>query len=190
MMENNFNQGYQQGYSQQGYPQQSQQQGYGQDGGHEFSWDGTVTQEGESFVLLPEGDYSFRIQKLERGRFNGSQKMTSCPIAKLELYISDGKGNEGIIHHDIFLHSFKEREISNFFISIGQKKKGQPFQMNWNNVVGASGKCKVVVNKWLGNDGQEKKNNKIIKFYDPTENAPQSQQNTVPAGYGYKPGTF
>lgn len=170
--------------------QNSQQQGYAQqDGGHEFNWDSTITQEGEAFVLLPEGDYSFIVRDFDRARFKGSSKMRACPMAKLQIFVSDRNGNEGTIPHDIFLHSFFEKEISNFFIAIGQKKKGQPFQMDWTreNIIGTSGRCKVIVNKWVGNDGQERKNNKIVKFYEPTENAPQTQQAT---GYGYTPGTF
>lgn len=59
--------------------------------------------------------------------------------------------------------------ISAFFSSIGQKKKGEKVKMNWNAVIGATGRCKVVIRKWNGDDGEERKSNDIKKFYPKEE---------------------
>ena len=53
--------------------------------------------------------------------------------------------------------------------------------MNWNAVIGAKGKCKVAIDKWTGNDGTEKQNNKITKFYEPS---------ATPQTTNFKAGTF
>ena len=37
------------------------------------------------WTLLPEGFYPFRVEKMERERYQGSQKMPQCPMAKLTL---------------------------------------------------------------------------------------------------------
>ena len=45
--------------------------------------------------------------------------------------------------------------------------------MNWNQVVGSKGKCKVYINKWTRN-GEELQGNQIKTFYAP-ENQPVGQ---------------
>lgn len=65
--------------------------------------------------------------------------------------------------------------MSSFFIAIGQKKHGEPLKMNWNSAVGARGKCKVYIDKWTSNNGNEMQSNKIRRFLEPTENTPQAK---------------
>ena len=45
--------------------------------GHELGWDDTIQEESE-FIILPAGDYDFTVKSYERGRFNGSEKMSAC----------------------------------------------------------------------------------------------------------------
>lgn len=146
----------------------------------EFNWDDEILEE-SSFTLLPEGDYDFVVNSFNRGRHSGSAKLPACNKAELEITVDDGKGNKGMIFHNLFLHTKCEGILSAFFISIGQKKHGEPLRMNWNAVIGARGRCKVAVDKWTGNDGTEKQNNKITKFYEPSA----SVQTT-----NFKAGTF
>lgn len=133
----------------------------------ELGWDDEIAKESE-FVLLPEGDYYFTINRFTRGRHPGSAKLPACNKAELEIAVDDGKGNKGIVFHNLFLHTKTEGMLSAFFISIGQKKHGEPLRMNWNAVVGAQGKCKVIVDKWTNDKGEERSNNKIQKFYEPS----------------------
>lgn len=44
--------------------------------------------------------------------------------------------------------------------------------MNWNAVVGANGRCKVIINKYIDKNGNEQTNNQVDTFYEPTA-APQ-----------------
>lgn len=68
------------------------------------------------------------------------------------------------------LEAFQEGLLCAFFTAIGQRKKGERVTMNWNAVVGAKGRCKVIVNKWKGEkDGKEMTNNRIDRFLEPEE---------------------
>lgn len=136
----------------------------------ELGWDDEISKESE-FTLLPEGDYNFAVVKFNRGRHNGSAKLPACNKAELELSVDDGKGNTGTVYHNLFLHTKTEGMLSAFFVSIGQKKHGEPLKMNWNAVPGAKGRCKIFIDKWTNDRGEEFQSNKIKKFYEPQVNS-------------------
>ena len=58
--------------------------------GQALDWEGIVIDDGPSFELLDAGYYPFRVESLERERFDGSAKMASCPRAKLTLKVTAG----------------------------------------------------------------------------------------------------
>lgn len=147
----------------------------------ELGWDDEIEKDGGEFTILPAGDYNFTVAKFERGRFAGSEKLPACNEAKLELKIDGGEHGEVTVFHRLFLHTTTEGFLSNFFTGIGQKKKGEKLRMNWNAVVGARGSCKVSINKYKTKNGEERTNNQVDTFYEPT--APQQptyQQPTTP----------
>jgi len=166
----------------------------------ELGWDDTIQKDGGEFTLLPAGDYDFTVTKFERGRFAGSAKMPACNQAKLEITVHSPEHGDVVIFHNLFLHTKTEGLLSNFFAGIGQKKKGEPLRMNWNAVVGARGRLKLEINKFKGNDGQERTNNQVKSFYsyeDLNQQPPQQQQyNQAPfpgaqqQGGGFTPGQF
>lgn len=131
----------------------------------ELGWDDEIEKDGSDFILLPEGDYNFTVTKFERGRFQGSAKMPACNQAKLELTIHSPEYGDVVIFHNLFLHTKTEGLLSNFFAGIGQKKKGERLRMNWGTVIGSKGRLKLEINKYTGNDGNEKTNNQVKKFY-------------------------
>lgn len=135
----------------------------------EFQWDDTITKDAADFVLLPEGDYNFTVESFERGRHAGSDKLPACNKAILTIRIDVPEGTARITHN-LFLHSKTEGLLSAFFSGIGQKKKGEPLKMNWTQVPGSTGKCKVGIHSYL-KDGEERKNNEIKRFY-PKEEGP------------------
>lgn len=135
----------------------------------EFQWDDTITKDVADFVLLPEGDYNFMVESFERGRHPGSDKLPACNKAILTIRIDAPEGTARITHN-LFLHSKTEGLLSAFFSGIGQKKKGEPLKMNWAQVPGSTGKCKIGIHSYL-KDGEERKNNEIKKFY-PKEEGP------------------
>lgn len=130
----------------------------------EFGWEDTITND-ESYELLPEGEYTFKVLSIERGRFNGSDKMPACNVADIALEIISPTTNRPVrINHKLFLHSRYEGQIGEFFVSIGAKKKGEPLRMNWTLVPGSMGQCKVGLRIYNGNQY-----NQIKKFIEPAQ---------------------
>lgn len=134
----------------------------------EFGWDDVIEKDGEDFVVLPAGDYDFEITGFERGRHEGSEKLPPCNKAMLSIKIVSGTDTT-TIKHNLFLHSKTEGLLCAFFTSIGQRKKGEKLQMNWNNVIGSRGRCKLTVREWTSENGEKKQSNQINKFYEPKE---------------------
>lgn len=138
----------------------------------ELAWDDEIEKDSE-FVLIPEGDYFFTVSGFERGRHEGSEKLPPCPkaIIKLRVELPDGSTQE--LTHNLFLHSKCEGLLSAFFVGIGQKKHGEKLRMNWNNIIGARGRCKIILRGWTGRNGEAMQSNEIKKFYEPADNSAQ-----------------
>lgn len=140
----------------------------------ELGWDDEIEKDGGGFTLLPAGDYSFTVSKFERARFTPgpNSKIPACNQAKLELTIHSPQHGDVTVFHNLYLHTMTEGLLSNFFTGIGQKKKGEKLRMNWQTVIGARGTCKLKINKYRTNKGEDRENNQVDTFYDPAE-APQ-----------------
>lgn len=138
--------------------------------GRELSWDDQIEQEGQEFELLPEGTYEYVIESMERGRFAGSERMAACNSANLTLIIKNSEtGNTCKVFDTLYLNSKAEWRLSQFFLSIGQKKKGEPLRPNWAAVSGSSGKVEIEVNEYTDKNGKIRKNNRVTKYlpYEP-----------------------
>lgn len=131
--------------------------------GYELGWDSEITNEGKDFVIAEPGDYDFTVVGFERGRFNGSAKMPACLQAELSIKLNHPDG-ECIVKDKLFLHSKTEWKISEFFLGIGQKKKGESLRPNWNAIIGATGRCKVKKRSYESK-GQTYWTNDIEKYY-------------------------
>ena len=137
----------------------------------ELAWDGEIEKEGAEYVTLADGDYDFEVLDFERGRHEGSAKLPPCPKAILHIKV-EGKdkntGAEGItvIRHQLFLHSKTEGLLSNFFTSVGLKKKGERLKMNWSLVPGSRGRARIGTRTYEG-----KEFNEIKRFYEPVATA-------------------
>lgn len=164
----------------------------------ELGWEDTIEKDGGEFIVLPSGEYDFTVTKFERGRFAGSAKLPACNQAKLTLTIHSPEYGDVDVFDNLYLHTKTEGLLSNFFAGIGQKKKGEKLRMNWATVVGSTGRVKLVVHEWKGNDGQPKKNNEVKTFIPADELKPQTQtqgqyQAPFPTGQqqgGFTPGQF
>lgn len=141
----------------------------------ELDWNDQIEHDGADFIVLPEGDYDFEVTAFERGRHNGSEKLPPCNKATLSIKIIAQDGTDTTVRHNLFLHSKTEGMLCAFFTSIGQRKKGEKVNMNWNAVIGSRGRCKVAIKKYEG-----KEYNEIKKFYEPVEGQTG----------GWKPGSF
>ena len=130
-----------------------------------LDWDSSIEDDGNGFVLLPEGDYDFTVSGFDRGQYNGSANIPACPKAMLTLTIS---APEGIVQikQDLYLCGKMEWKISQFFRSIGQKKHGERLKPKWDQVLGSAGRLHLAQRDYIGNDGNTKKVNNITYFID------------------------
>ena len=129
----------------------------------EIGYEGTIEEESGGFTLLPDGDYDFTVSKITRGRYEGSDKMPACNSVTVELTVW-GAQDKAVISERFFLVKKFEWKLSQFFLSIGVKKHGEPLNMRW-NIEGCRGKCKVYVDHYKKQDGSDGQSNKIKKFY-------------------------
>jgi len=131
----------------------------------ELGWDDEIEKDSE-FILLPAGEYDFTVKKFERGRHQGSEKLPPCNKAIISIVIADPASNQEItLEHNLFLHTKTEGMVSAFFVGIGQKKKGEKLKMDWNAVIGATGRCKLSVRTWKHKDsGDDMQSNEIRSF--------------------------
>jgi hypothetical protein len=153
----------------------------------EIGYEGTIENEDGGFVLLPDGNYDFTVNKVTRSRYEGSDKMPSCNTVSVELSVWGAGGDRATITERFFLVKKFEWKLSQFFLSIGLKKHGEQLVMRW-NIEGYKGKCKVYIDNYKKQDGSDGQSNKIKKFYAYDENVqtvsstapPQQQYQTAP----------
>lgn len=125
----------------------------------EFGWNDEITKDAEEYLLLPEGNYLFRVENFERARYTPSRedaKLPACNMAILKLFINTEEGST-TVNYKLYLHSITEGMLSAFFGAIGMKKKGEPLKMNWNKVIGAEGVCHIAPKRYDGKEYNEVK---------------------------------
>ena len=137
--------------------------------GRELDWDEAIELNPSSFVLLPEGEYDFKVINFERQRHAGSAKLPPCPKAAITVEVSGINGTTHITHN-LFLHTKTQGLLSAFAISIGQGKQGDVVKLDWSKVLGATGRAKVAVRKYTKKDGTEAETNEIKEFLPPLRN--------------------
>lgn len=139
-----------------------------------FDWDSVIVADDE-FILLEEGDYDYKVTKLDKGY----SKNSNSPMATITLTVTGDQGSTTCTDY-LVLQKNCEWKLSQFFRSIGQKKHGEPLKMDWSKVVGSTGRCKVKVDTYTNSEGEERKNNKIERYYDPIDTPAEPQQNALP----------
>ena len=155
-----------------------------QSAGREYNWDDEISQDSAEFALLPEGEYEFSVTGFERGRYPGGAKLPSCPKATVLLRFGGVEG-VAVIKHNFFLHSKCEGLLCAFFTCLGMRKRGEPLRMDWPGTVGRTGRAKITVRSYTGNDGREYQTNDVKQFLEP-ENAPAAPA----AAQSWTPGAF
>lgn len=140
-----------------------------------LNWDDEIQQE-STFTLLPEGDYAFKVVNFERAWYDGSDKIPPCNKAIITIKIETPTG-DAELKENLFLTTKTEGLLSAFFASIGQKKKGEPLRMNWNKVIGSTGKVKVGTRTY-----NESTYNQVKRWLSPDDKPATTG--------GFKPGAF
>lgn len=161
--------------------------------GYAIGWDDEIIDPGEpEFVLLTPGVYDFTITGFERGHFDGSEKMDACSMAKLTLRCTNGV-QETTVFTNLFLSSAVAFKLSKFAKSIGDmpagNSTGQKFHVDWNNIIGKHGKCRIKTRVYNGKDYNE-----VDDFIVPdpanapaTAPAPAPMPQAAPAAYYAQP---
>ena len=129
-----------------------------------MGWDDVIENDGQEYVVLPEGDYLFTVVNFERGQFPGGPKIPPCPKATLTLLVEHEEGM-ATARVDLLLYRTVEWKIAAFFRSIGQKKHGEKVVMDWNKVVGSRGKAHFRPREYQ-KDGVSRKVNDVERFFD------------------------
>jgi hypothetical protein len=133
----------------------------------EISYDAPIENDGQEFELLPAGTYDFTVESMERGRYEGSEKMCACGTVNLTLVMkSPSTGNDVKVFDTLYMNRKAEWRISEFLRGIGQKKHGEPCVPRWNDVPCSKGKCEIEVNSYTDKNGNQKQNNKVKKYLD------------------------
>ena len=134
------------------------------DNNYTFDWDSEINNENSDYILLPEGDYEFTVEKFERGTFDGSDKLPAGKKAIVTFTIWGAEGKISVVEN-FLLCSALEWKLSALCLSVGMKKHGEPLRMNWSGLPGQKGRCHIYVDTYKKKDGSEGKSNKIKKFY-------------------------
>lgn len=161
--------------------------------GYAIGWDDEIIDPGEpEFVLLTPGVYDFTITGFERGHFDGSEKMDACSMAKLTLRCSNGV-QETTVFTNLFLSSAVAFKLSKFAKAIGDmpagSTSGQKFHVDWNNIIGKSGKCKIKTRVYNGRDYNEVDDFIVPDPAAAPAPAPAPMPQAAPAAYYAQPQT-
>jgi len=117
--------------------------------GQSYGWEDEGKVQESEFVLLAPGIYDYTVTKFERGRFDGSEKMAACPMAKLTLHCKSAEtGMESDVFVNLQLNSKVLFRITQFFKSCGllplDAKQGDGMPMSlFNHVMGRTGRLKL-----------------------------------------------
>lgn len=130
-----------------------------------IDWNDSIENDGQEFVLLPDGEYNFTVTNFERGRFPGGPKVPACNKASITVQV-DYEGKIAVVKFDLLLYRSLEWRISQFFRSIGQKKHGEKLTMDWNKVVGSKGRAYFKQKTYTNLGGEERTINDIDRFID------------------------
>lgn len=138
-----------------------------EDMGQAFEWDGEIEVSDNEFELIPDGDYRATVIAVERMQFNGSEKMSPCPIANVKVRLDNGR----ILSDRIFLNSKSSWKIAQFFIAVGMRNpsatKEERLRMDWMGAIGRTCTIKVGTHEY-----KNKTYNEISEWVKPEAPAP------------------
>lgn len=122
------------------------------------------------WTLLPEGFYPFRVERMERERYQGSQKMPQCPMAKLTLAVAGTDGRETAVQQRLYITRNQLWKVSRFMEAVGRGRNGAgKVIIDWSGIEGMGGFVKLKVRSYTGRDGQERQTNDVEWFVKPEE---------------------
>lgn len=108
----------------------------------ELGWDDEI--ENKQVQEIPEGEYEFMVDHYERAKVGGDGKYAGQNMAVVYCNILGIEGEPQLKVNFILNKKFAWK-LSQFFISVGlmEDKEGAMLKMDWNQVGGRRGHCKV-----------------------------------------------
>jgi hypothetical protein len=92
-------------------------------------------------------------------------------MAKYQLKVSNDAGVSTTVQDQILLHSCNRWKITQFFVATGAATPGdEVIAPKW-DCVGATGRCLVKQEEYIGKDGTPRQGNKIERFLEPVADA-------------------
>ena len=143
--------------------------------GQSLGWDDEVSVVSSEYVLLDPGEYDFRVVSFERDMFDGSEKMSACPVAVIGLSIIDPKtGATASATSRLFCNTKVAWRITQFFKCVGlidpDTADGSRVRLSlFDQCVGRTGRVKIKHREYSGT-----KYNDIDRFIVPKAGAAQA----------------
>lgn len=124
--------------------------------------DAPVEYEG-GFTVIPEGEYFFKVLSVDRKQSEGGANFPAHLKMCLALQIENAEGHSiGQVKDDIPMYRKFLWKYSDFAKSIGMvKPDDKNIFVNWQQVPGSEGKCKVTIRKYTKRDGSEGEQNQV-----------------------------
>jgi len=133
-----------------------------------IGWDDEVSEDGNAFALLPDGDeVELTVTDVERGH----NKDGSAPQVKVTFAAESlkGYGRTGIVDY-IKMTRKSEWKLCELFTALGLRKHGERLKLRW-DLQGMKARATVSVDQYTGRDGDLRKSNKIKRYLEPAANA-------------------
>lgn len=136
-----------------------------------YGWDreciDNPNEQGEYTLLIP-GNYAFRVLGVEKAWHNGSEKLSPCHKAVINIEVDGGWQGTVAMKTNVFLHRKMDGLNCQFFLSIGHRKHGEPLVMRWNMVPGSRGVVEIAHRLGKAKEGEEpRKFNDAKRFLEP-----------------------
>lgn len=136
-----------------------------------LDWDDEIEDNGIEYIELQEGDYVFVVEKFERERFEGSDKVPACPRAALTLAIPLSDGRTAHVFDGLLLYKGNGWRITRFFECLGYTRdvETQKIKPAWNEIIGKSGVVTIKQREYTNRNGENRTTNSVDRYIKPDE---------------------
>lgn len=145
--------------------------------------------EGGGAILLPAGDYTFQVTKVERSRYTPKPGAKTPASHKAVVHMEVYSEEYGVsrMTEDMILHSNHDWKLCQFFGSIGLRKHNGPLILAWPQVAGRRGILTLKVEKYTNKNNEEREVNRIERFIYEEDQVSNILQQTTPQQYAPPP---
>lgn len=143
--------------------------------------DAPVEYEG-GFSVIPEGEYFFKVLSVERKQSEGGPNSPPHTKMNMTLQIENAEGHSlGQVKDDLPMFMKFVWKYNDFAKSIGMVKPDEKnIFVDWKNVPGSEGKCKLTIRKYEKRDGTTGEQNQV-KYLIPSPDAATFDPDSMPS---------